>query len=53
MGQHTVAILIAACLHYLVITVKLTALDRDFFSDTQNPKALSYHIDSPWQTLSA
>ena len=39
MGQHTVAILIAACLHYLVITVKLTALEKVSFSDTQNPKA--------------
>ena len=40
MGQNTVAILIAACLHYLLITVKLIALEKVSFSDTQNPKAV-------------
>ena len=46
MGRNAVAILIAACLHYLLITVKLIALERVFFSDKQNPKAVCYHIDS-------
>ena len=52
MGRNAVAILIAACFHYLLINVKLIALKRVFFSDTRNPKALCYHIDSQWQTLS-
>ena len=53
MGQHTVAIWIALHLQYLLITVKLIALEKASFSDTQNPKALCQHIDSQWQTLSA
>ena len=40
MGQHTVAILIAAHLQYLLITVKVVALEKVSFSDTQNPKAV-------------
>ena len=40
MGSNTVAILIAACLHYLLIIFKLIALEGVFFSDTQNRKAL-------------
>ena len=51
MGRNTVAIWIAARLHYLLITVKLIALERVCFSDTQNPKAVCYHIDRQWQTL--
>ena len=46
MGQHTVAILIAAHLHYLLITVKVIALEKVSFSDTQNLKAVCYHNDS-------
>ena len=46
MGRNTVAIGIAARLHYLLITVKLIPLERVFFSDTQNPKILCYDIDS-------
>ena len=36
MGQNTVAILIAACLQDLLITVKFIALEKVSFSDTQN-----------------
>ena len=39
MGQHTVAIRMAVPLQYLLITVKLIALEKVSFSDTQNPKA--------------
>ena len=53
MGQHTVAIWMVAHLHYLLITVKLIELEKVSFSDTQNPKVVSEHIDSQWQTLSA
>ena len=45
MGRNTVAISIVARLHYLLITVKLIALERVCLSDTQNPKAVCYHID--------
>ena len=40
MDQHTVAILMPAALPYLLITVKLVALEKFSFSDTQNPKAV-------------
>ena len=40
MGQHTVAIRMAVPLQYLLITVKLIALEKVSFSDTQNPKAV-------------
>ena len=40
MGQHTVAILMSAHLQYLLITVKVVALEKVSFSDTQNPKAV-------------
>ena len=40
MVRNTVPIRVAARLHYLLITVKLIALERAFFSDTQNPKAV-------------
>ena len=40
MGQHTVAILMAAALQYQLITGKVVALERVSFSDTQNPKAI-------------
>ena len=40
MGQHTVAILMAANLQYLLISVKLVALERVSFSDTQNTQAV-------------
>ena len=39
-GRNTVAILIAATLQYLLITVKVAALEKVSFSDTQNPKAV-------------
>ena len=37
MGGNTVAIMIAAPLQYLLITVKVVALEKVCFSDTQNP----------------
>ena len=53
MGQHTVATWMAAHLHYLLITVKIIALEKFSFSDTQNPKSLCYDTDSQWEALSA
>ena len=38
MGPNTIAIWIAARLHYLLITVKVNALEKVSFSDTQNPE---------------
>ena len=35
-----------APLQYLLITVKLVAFENVSFSDTQNPKAVCYYIDS-------
>ena len=40
MGQHTVAILMAAYLQYLLITVKVVSLENVSFGDPQNPKAV-------------
>ena len=40
MGRNTIAILTAARLQYLLITVKLVALKKVCFCDTQNPKAV-------------
>ena len=40
MAQHTVAILMAAHLQYLLITVKVVALEKVSFSYTQNPNAV-------------
>ena len=40
MGQHTVAISMAAHLHYLLITVKVVALEKFSFSETQNSKSV-------------
>ena len=40
MGSKTVAILIAASLQYLLINVKVVALENASFSDTQNPKSV-------------
>ena len=40
MVQKTVAISIAAPLQYLLVTVKVVALEKGSFSDTQNPKAV-------------
>ena len=53
MGQHTVPIWMAAHLHYLLITVKIIALEKFSFSDTENPKSVCYHIESQWEALSA
>ena len=35
------------------IIVKVVALEKVSFSDTQNPKAVCQHIDTQWQPLSA
>ena len=40
MVQDTVAIRIAAYLQYLLITMKLIALEKVSFIDTQNPKTV-------------
>ena len=39
-GQQTVAVVMAAPLQYLLITVKVVALEKVSFSDTQNPKTV-------------
>ena len=41
MSRETVAISMAEPLKYLLITVKVVALQKFSFSDTQNPKAVS------------
>ena len=40
MCQHTVPKWMAGPLHYLLITVKVVALEKVSFSDTENPKAV-------------
>ena len=40
MGGNTLAILMTAPLQYLLITVKVVALEKVSFSDTQNPKTV-------------
>ena len=40
MGQNTVVIRMVAPLQYLLITVKVVALEGVSFSDTQNPNAV-------------
>ena len=40
MGRKTVAIIMAAPLQYLLITVKVVALEKVSFSDTQNSKVV-------------
>ena len=40
MGQHIVTILMAAPLQYQLMTVKIVALQKVSFSDTQNPKVV-------------
>ena len=40
MGQHSVAILMAAPLQYQLNTVKVVAFEKVSFSDTQNPKVV-------------
>ena len=40
MGQETVAVVMAAPLQYLLITVKVVALEKVSFSDIQNPKSI-------------
>ena len=40
MGRNTVEISMTTPLQYLLITVKIGALEKVFFSDTQSPKAV-------------
>ena len=40
-------------LQKLLITLKVIALEKVSFSDTQNPKTVSSHIHSRWEALSA
>ena len=40
MGQHTAACLMAAPWEIQLITVKVVALEKASFSDTQNPQAV-------------
>ena len=40
MGQNTVLIQMAAPLQYLLITLRVVALEEVFFSDTQNLNAV-------------
>ena len=40
MRRNTVALLMAEPLQYLLITVKVVALEKVSFSDKQNPKAV-------------
>ena len=42
-----------APLQFLLITVKVVALEEVSSSNTQNPKTVCEHIDSRWQALSA
>ena len=40
MGRKTIVISMVEPLQYLLITVKVVALEKVSFSDTQNPKAV-------------
>ena len=53
MGRNTVTIWVTAPLQYLLTTVVVVPLEKDSFSDTQNPKTVFEDIDSPWEALSA
>ena len=50
-GQNNVPIWMTAISQKLLITVKVNALQKVSFSDTQNPKTVCSHIDSPWQAI--
>ena len=53
MGWNIVAIWMAAPLQYLLKTLKIGALEKVAFSNTENPKTVCYYIDYRWQALSA
>ena len=53
MGPKIAAILNAAPLEYLLITVKVVSFEKVSFSDTENPKAVCQHMGSQRETLSA
>ena len=42
-----------AILQKLLITLKVGALEKVSFSNTENPKTVCYYIDYRWQALSA
>ena len=46
MGRNTVPICMAEPLQYLLIHVKVVALEKVCFSDAKNSKAVCSHIDS-------
>ena len=52
-GPNTAALWMAEPLQYLLISVKVVALEKISFGDKQNPKGGCWDIDSQWQTLSA
>ena len=53
MGPNTVAIWTAQPLQYLLIALKVVALQKVSFSNTQNTKVVRQDIDSQRQTVSA
>ena len=53
MGRNTLGICMAAPLKYLIITLKVVALNKVSLSETQNAKAVCLHIDSRWEAFSA
>ena len=53
MGRNTAAIWISGLSQYLLITAKAVAFEKVSFSDTENPKAVFWHIDSRREGLSA
>ena len=53
MVRKTLAAWMTAPLPNLLITVKVVALEKVSFSDTQNPKTVCWHIDKRWQGLFA
>ena len=53
MDRNNVAIWMTAPFQYLLITGKVVALQEVCFSDTKNPKAACWHIETQWQGLCA
>ena len=49
MGRNFVAIWMAAHLQYLLNPLKVVALKKTAFSNTQNPKTVCWPNDCPWQ----
>ena len=53
MGWNTFPIWRAAHLQYLLNTLKVGALEKVAFSNTENSKTVCYDIDYGWEALSA